>query len=283
MHIFLAILEQGLLLLPLVLGVYLSYRILKVTDLTVDGTYVLGAAVFARMIDFGVLVALSSSILAGAFIGVLVGLMQRRGRVSDLVVGILASFMLYSANLQILGRPNISLIGKASLLSEAGLNDWIIMLVIISAALVLGLLFLLRSRFGLFLRAFGHNQKLLNILGQPAENYRIFGLSLSNALAALSGALTAEVNCFADINMGLGVALVGIGAVVIGGHILIKPQENFAAIRGIASCFIGIMLYFLCLNGLLMAGINPVNLKLILGLVLFFTLRGVRKTDRVYL
>jgi len=277
MSIFLATIEQSLLLLPLVCGMYISYRILKVTDLTMDGTYVLGAAIFARMIDLGIIFALLLSCVVGALIGAIVGLMQRDNKVSDLVVGILASFMLYSVNLQVMGKPNISLIGKASILSVTGFSNWISVLAIISILVILILFFVLKSDFGLFLRAFGHNQKLLQILGKPAEYYRMLGLSLSNALSSFAGALTAGVNCFADINMGLGVALIGIGAVVIGGHIIIKAQENFCVIKGLMSCFIGIILYFLCLNMLLMIGINPVNLKLILGLMLFFTLRSVQK------
>ncbi|MES2214939.1 MAG: ABC transporter permease [Pseudomonadota bacterium] len=276
MGIFLGALEQSLLLLPLVFGIYLSYRILRVTDLTMDGTYILGAAVYARMIDFGPIQAMSLSVLAGGFIGVLVGFMQRHNRVSDLVVGILASFMLYSVNLQVLGRPNISLIGKQTLLTGVTIDNWVTALLIIAVILYLGMVLLLKSKMGLYLRAFGENQKLLHVLGKPAEGYRAFGLSLGNALASLSGALTASVNGFADINMGLGVALIGIGAVVIGGQILINPSANFHAFKGLASCFLGILLYFLCLNILLMMGVNPVNLKLILGLILFFSLRSMR-------
>jgi putative ABC transport system permease protein len=279
MSIFLTAVEQSLLLLPLVFGMYLSYRILKVTDLTVDGTYVLGAAVFAVFIDSGLFKALALSILAGTFIGVIVGLMQRHNKVSDLVVGILASFMLYSVNLQVLGRPNISLIGKDTILSQIGGNQWIVPLFVINFLLAVGLILLFKSQLGLLLRAFGHNQKLLSILGKPAELYRIFGLALSNGLAALSGALTAQVNGFSDINMGLGVALISIGAVVIGAHLL-RAQESFHASKALISCCLGIFLYFICLGSLLKAGINPANLKFALGAILFFTLRRIHNEAR---
>lgn len=280
MSIFFTAAEQSLLLLPLVFGVYISYRILKVTDLTVDGTYVLGAAVFAVSIDSGQVKALILSIIAGAFVGVCVGLMQRHNRVSDLVVGILASFMLYSINLQVLGRPNISLIGKDTILSYTSGDQWIIPLLVINFLLALFLIILLRSEFGLLLRAFGHNQRLLTILGKPAELYRILGLALSNCLAALSGALTAQANGFSDINMGLGVALISIGAVVIGTHIL-NRQETFQASKALIACAFGIFLYFMCLGSLLKAGINPANLKFVLGAILFVTLRRIHNEAKL--
>ena len=278
MDILLSALEQSLVLLPLVLGIYLSYRILNVTDLTVDGTYVLGAAIFARTIDFGLLPACLLAIGGGGAIGAIVAFMQRRDLVSSLVVGILASFMLYSVNLQFMGRPNISVLGMPSLLTFSNQENWIVPLSIIAILLLAGLIMLLSSELGLKLRAFGHNQRLLLALGKKAENYRLFGLMLSNSLAALSGALATQVNGFADINMGLGVALVSIGAVVIGGHIFTREHENFKAPKEVISCFVGILLYFICLSGLLRAGINPANLKLALGLVLFLSLRSTCHT-----
>ena len=108
MNIIFAILEQSLTLAPLVLGMFLSYRILKITDLTVDGTYVLGAAIFARFVDVGLFQAIVLAIIAGAIVGIVVAFMQRNNVVNDLIAGVLASFMLYSVNLQIMGRPNIS-------------------------------------------------------------------------------------------------------------------------------------------------------------------------------
>ncbi len=274
-------LEQALIMLPLVLGMHISSRILNVTDLTVDGTYVLGAALFATSIHLGVLPAMLVAILGGGGIGSIVALMQRHDIVSSLVVGILASFMLYSVNLQCMGRPNISVLGMPTVLSEINQDNWIIPLGIIGLVLIIGLIILLRSRLGLTLRGFGHNQKLLYILGKNAEHYRLLGLVISNGLAALSGSLAAQVNGFADINMGLGVALVSIGSIVIGRHILIKQHENFDTLKEITSCFIGIFLYFICLSALLRAGINPANLKLALGAVLFISLRKMHRVVKI--
>ena len=276
MNILVTALEQSLIMLPLILGMYISYRILKITDLTVDGTYILGAAVFARSLSFGLFPALIFAVIAGGIIGSIVSFMQKNNRINRLIAGILASFMLYSVNLQIMQRPNISVLGMPTLLSILDLENWLIPLVIINCLIICSVIILLKGKLGLFLRAFGFNKDLLINLGKPAELYRTIGLSISNCLAALTGTLSAQVNGFADINMGFGVALVGIGAIVIGRHILIHAN-NFNAFKEIFSCLIGILFYFIVLGVLLRIGIDPINLKLILGIVLFISLSSVKR------
>ncbi|QQV74978.1 hypothetical protein H6P87_00521 [Rickettsia tillamookensis] len=276
MNILVTALEQSLIMLPLILGMYISYRILKITDLTVDGTYVLGAAVFARSLSFGLFPALIFAVISGGIIGSIVSFMQKNNRINGLIAGILASFMLYSVNLQIMQRPNISVLGMPTLLSILELENWLIPLIIINCLIIFAVIILLKGKLGLFLRAFGFNKDLLINLGKPAELYRTLGLSISNCLAALTGTLSAQINGFADINMGFGVALVGIGAIVIGRHILIHAN-NFNAFKEIFSCFIGILFYFIALSVLLRIGIDPINLKLILGIVLFISLSTVGK------
>ncbi|AFC71351.1 ABC transporter permease [Rickettsia australis] len=276
MNILVTALEQSLIMLPLILGMYISYRILKLTDLTVDGTYVLGAAVFARTISLGLFPALIFAVISGGIIGSIVSFMQKNNRINGLISGILASFMLYSVNLQIMQRPNISVLGMPTLLSILDLENWLIPLIIINCLIISAVIILLKGKLGLFLRAFGFNKDLLINLGKPAEFYRMLGLSISNCLAALTGTLSAQINGFADINMGFGVALVGIGAIVIGRHILIHAN-NFNAFKEIFSCFVGILFYFIALSILLRIGIDPINLKLILGIVLFISLSTVSK------
>ncbi|HJD68070.1 MAG TPA: ABC transporter permease [Rickettsia endosymbiont of Bembidion lapponicum] len=276
MNLLVTALEQSLIMLPLILGMYISYRILKITDLTVDGTYVLGAAVFAKFLSFGLFPALILAVIAGGVIGVIVSFMQKNNRVNSLTAGILASFMLYSVNLQIMQRPNISTLGMPSLLSIFNAENWLLPLMITNIIVIFAVVILLKGRLGLRLRAFGFNKDLLAILGKPAEFYRTLGLSISNLLAALTGTISAQVNGFADINMGFGVALVGIGAIVIGRHILIR-NNSFDTFKEIFSCFIGILFYFITLSILLRIDIDPINLKLILGIVLFISLRSVKR------
>lgn len=204
-NILCASLEQSLMFFPLIIGIYISYQILNITDLSIDGSYVLGGAIFARTIDHGLIIALSLSIICGVIVGNIVSYMQRRNIVSDLVVGVLASFMLYSVNLEILGKPNVSVLNKTNILSFLHLTQWYVPLVVIAIIITITLTIILKSQFGLTLRAFGHNQQLLSILGKNPENYRAFGLAFSASLAALSGAMATQINGFADINMGFGV------------------------------------------------------------------------------
>lgn len=184
--------------------------------------------------------------------------------------------MLYSVNLKIMQRPNISILGMPSLLALFNNENWLLPLIILNIIVIFAVIILLKKQLGLMLRAFGFNKDLLITLGKPAEVYRTVGLSISNTLASLTGSISAQVNGFADINMGFGVALVGIGAIVIGRHILIR-NNSFNTVKEIFSCFIGILFYFITLSILLRIGINPINLKLILGIVLFISLSSMKR------
>lgn len=280
MTIFISSLEQSLLFYPLVLGVYISYKLLKVTDLTVEGTLVSGAAIYARLVEYSMPVAIMAALMGGVVIGSLVARMQKYDRVNDLIVGILAVFMLYSINMQIMGRPNISLLSSENLLTISPFDQWIFPLIIVASLLMIMLALLFKTKLGLFLRTFGSNKKIFKILGKNAEKYRLYGLIISNILAALAGVLMAQVNGFADINMGVSSALVAIGAVIIGDSLVSNDRFNVG--KAILSNFIGIYIYFFCLNSLLLVGIEPINLKLILGILIFFTLYKTEKRQYVH-
>jgi putative ABC transport system permease protein len=268
-------LQQTFIFLPLALGVYLSYDILMVTDLTVEGTFVLGAAIFARLATLGCSQTLSiiAGLLGGVITGMLVTVMQRVAKINSLIAGILATFMLYSINFGVMNRPNISLLNSHIFLQH--LQDYFpnaltIFLAVFTIIIILLMNLFLRSQTGLYLRAFGSSPHLLKKLGKNPAIYLCIGLSISNMLAALCGIMTAQVDGFADIHMGLGMALTAIGAVVIGKKLvsgLIK-SDRFSAPIGISGCLIGAFIYFLILNVFLIMGINPIYLKLFLGLVL---------------
>ncbi len=284
MDIILTALSQSILFFPLALGIYISYIILRATDLTVDGSFVLGAAVFARLLTSGVPIgwAFLAAGLGGALAGVGVSLIQYKGRINSLLAGILALFMLYSINFDVMGRPNISLFNEISLGSLIHLDsmngNWIFAGIIVVLLTVL-LSLLLMTRYGLVLRAFGEHHQLLSRLGHHIEYYRFAGFALSNALVAWCGAMTAEINGYADLGMGFGMALTGIGTVVIGRQIL-KPfykQHQFHLPFELCGCIIGVFLYFLAINEFLAWGVNPINLKLLLGLILVFFLRLTSK------
>lgn len=288
MDILITALSQSMLFLPLALGIYISYVIFRATDLTVDGSFVLGAAIFARLLTAGMHPG-SAFLLAGVgggLAGIAVSLIQYKGRINSLLAGILALFMLYSVNFDVMGRPNISLFYSVNLGSLIGMNsmtgNWIVVgIFVVLITILLGLL--LTTRFGLVLRAFGDQQQLLQRLGHRIEFYRFFGFALSNALTAWCGALTAEINGYADLSMGFGMALTGIGTVVIGRQLL-KPfyqQHRFHLPLEFGGCVVGVFLYFLAINEFLAWGVNPINLKLLLGLILVFFLSLTTKRNVV--
>ncbi len=280
MDILTTALLQSLLFFPLALGIYFSYIILQATDLTVDGSFVLGAALFARFLTAWPhpIIAFLAAGIGGALAGMGVSLIQWRGKIESLLAGILALFMLYSINFDVMGKPNISLFDVNSLgehlSNDAVTGNWIFVGVFVLILIII-LCILLKTQFGLTLRAFGEHPTLLERLGHRIELYRFFGFAFSNALVALCGALTAEINGYADLSMGFGMALTGIGTVVIGRQLL-KPfyrSSQFHLPFELGGCAIGVFLYFLAINEFLAWGVNPINLKLILGLILVGFLR----------
>jgi putative ABC transport system permease protein len=269
-------LQQSLIFIPLTFGIYLSYQLLQVTDLTPDGTFVLGAAIFARCLTagYGQMLSVVFALLGGALAGMGVALLQRYAKINSLIASILAVFMLYSINFGVMGRPNIGLLNYTTVVSHLqDMSQGMFTLSLFGFALVLvGALYLLiKSRLGLTLRAFGSNRNLLPNLGINSTGYLIIGLAISNMLAALCGVLTAQVNGYADIHMGLGMALTGIGAVVIGCQLvrtLFVRSEAFNLRADLVGCLVGTYIYFFMLNGFLKLGLNPIYLKLVLGLLL---------------
>src|SRR3989338_8702486 len=256
--LFINTLQQTLIFLPLAFGVYLSYEILMITDLTVEGTFVLGAAIFAKLITshFTQIESVIGALLGGA------------------LVGIAAVFMLYSVNFGVMGQPNISLLNNTIFLQYLQNNAPTILTIflILFALLLAFLLFLfLHSKTGLLLRAFGSNPHLLRKLGKKPAIYLGLGLAISNMLSALCGVMTAQLSGYADIHMGLGMALTAIGDVVIGkkiASVLFSRHNRFSAAIGLFGCLLGAFIYYLIVNGLLMLGVDPIYLRLVLGLVL---------------
>lgn len=277
----LSILVQALPFIPLAFGIAISYNILRATDMTIDGSFVLGAASFARLITLGVppIIAAFLALASGAAAGTMTALIQRGGRVDALLAGILATFILSSVNLLIMSKPNINLIDVPTLLSPAyAISDNVGMMAafLIVLCLSLPVYFLLRSQIGLHLRAFGDNPVLLQRLGMRIELYRMFGFALTNMLAAGAGMLTAQMVGYADISMGFGMTLTGIGAIILGYQVLSKLSKKTYFRVGLEclACLIGVVLYFSSLNFLLRMHVDPIYLKMILGIVLAFFLRA---------
>lgn len=272
---------QSLPFLPLALAIYISFNLMNATDLTLDGSFVAGAGVFAKLVSMGFSPMLSglAAMLAGICTGTLVALMQRRQRIDALLAGILATFILTSGNLIMMGRPNINLLTQNTLVSFAfAISETYGYMLIGFIVIVLcgTVLLLLRSPFGLRLRAFGDNPLLFSRYGFATERYRCFGFSLTNCLAACAGCLTAQTVGYADINMGVGMTLTGLGAIIAGQQLTMRfIKKNHLRIGfEFLACLMGVLLYFALMNTLLRLGVDPLYLKIILGLILIFFLRN---------
>lgn len=281
---FICALEQSCLFFPLALGVYLSYAILRTTDLTVDGSFVLGAAIFAKLVtlNFDPTISLVLALASGALAGAFVSFIQLKGHIPGLIASILTVFILNSLNLIIMGRPNISLLKASTLISNLSKAHASLFLVLSSAVLALLLVLLLKSKTGLILRASGENPLLLKLMGLRADMYKSFGLILSNTLAAYCGAITSQFHGYSDINMGFGMALIGIGTVAIAEqlrrHILSKNQLSSALFQ-ILFCFAAVFLYFISLNFLVFHGFSPLHIKMAMGVFLILCLSITRQKE----
>ena len=280
----LSIIEQSLLLFPLIASIYLSYVILKITDVSIDGSLVLGAAISAKLLLAGVnpTIALLIAMAGGFITGVILGLIQRKDGINDIIAGLLMSFALYSVNLNIMGKPNIMTINTNNLLKLLGGSK--LLLVTSSASFsAVAISLVMNSKLGLKLRGFGENRKLMEKLGFAPEIYRMIGLGLSGSLASLYGSIICQVYGYSDINMGFGMAITGIGALVIGFHLLTKipffkeKLTNHSTATELFSCFVGIFCYFTITNSLIKLEVEPINFKLILALVVIAFLKLARR------
>ncbi len=269
MEFYISALVLGLCLSAMGLGIFITMKIFRIPDITTDGSYTLGAAVTALALTqgWGLLATLGLSILAGAVAGVLTGLVHTRLKIDALLAGILVMTGLYSVNLSIMGRSNIPLINletifnKLSLFSRAVYNElWVglLFLLILSGMIA----YLLRTDFGIAMRATGNSESMTRALGINNDRMKIIGLAIANALTALSGFLVAQYQNFTDINMGIGIVLVGLGSVLIGDALI-----TWLGIRNIwiklLMVMLGCILFQMVLAVALSLGVNPNFLKLI--------------------
>ncbi len=237
--------EAGIIYAIMALGVYLSFRILDFPDLTVDGSFVTGAAISAVMIAGGTdpFLATIMALFAGFAAGCLTGLLHTFGKINNLLSGILMMIALYSINLRIMGRSNIPLLNTDTaftkisgffeqtgidsffnnILSTVGLGDslpetWGILIFMIIVTFVIKFLtdLFLKTEIGLAVRATGDNKRMIRSLSANTNLLVVLGLGLSNALVAFSGALIAQQGGFADVGMGIGMIVIGLASVIIG-------------------------------------------------------------------
>ena len=273
MDFYLAAVIQALCFGPLVVGLFLSMKIFNIPDITTDGSYTLGAVVTAVGLSGGSppLIALFFAAVAGALAGCCTALIHTWLRIHALLAGILVMTALYSINLVLLGRSNVPLLDYSDVFTRLGVTgstdyDTLSVLLLFVIALLFVMSYLLRSDFGIALRATGDSEPMIRAQGVNTTRMKVYGLALSNAMVAWSGGLMAQFQGFADINMGIGIVISGLGAVIIGDTLI-----NFMKLRAIwpmlVCVILGVILFQLMLALALSAGVNPNLLKLTTALL----------------
>lgn len=268
--------EIGLIYALMALGVYLTFRILEFADLTVDGTFTTGAAVASIGIINGVnpLLATTLAFASGMVAGLITGLLHTKGNVDGLLAGILTQIGLYSINLRIMGTSNLGLLREETLLTplrEAGrIGTWLGPLILLPLPLVILLIIIwfLHTDIGLAMRATGDNPEMIRSFGVSTDFQKILGLSLSNGMVALSGAIMAQYQGFADIGMGIGMIVTGLASVIIGQAIF----GRLTIWRAATAVVFGAVLYRVVVQIALGAGLNPNDMKLISAVLVILAL-----------
>lgn len=269
MEVILNALEQGLLFALVAMGVYITYKILDFPDLSVDGTFPLGASISAAMLVRGInpWVTILVATLGGACAGAITGFLHVKLKISNLMSGILVMMGLYSINLRIMGKSNIPLFNTNHIFKNPAINSiFIILAIVILVKVVLDLF--LKTKTGFLLVAVGDNEQVVSSLGVNKNIVKVLGLSISNALVALSGALTAQNQGFSDITMGTGIVVMGLAAVIIGTSIFGK----LSMIKVTTLSVFGAIIYKLVVAIALWMKLNPNDLKILTAILVAIAL-----------
>ncbi|UEM21913.1 ABC transporter permease [Skermanella mucosa] len=289
---FLGAAELGLVFALVALGVFLSFRVLDFPDLTVDGSFPLGAAVTATLIVAGwnPWLATGAAMAAGALAGIVTATLNVRCRILHLLASILTMIALFSVNLRIMGRPNVAIITQDTVLTPfygLGLSDAVLrplFVLVVVAAVVALLARFLNSEFGLAMRATGVNARMARAQGVSTDLHIYAGMALSNALVALAGALFAQTNGFADVTSGIGTIVIGLAAVIVGETVM----RSRVILWALVGCVVGSILYRIAIQvalnadfiGLQASDLNLVTALLVAGALILPRLRNPLRAGR---
>ncbi len=259
--------SQGLLWSLLALGVYITFRVLDIADLTVEGSFPLGASVAVTLLvkDVNPVTAILAAALAGGISGVVTGLLHTKLKIPALLAGILTMIALYSVNLRIMGKANISLLGKETaftVLENAlgvAYSQAVLLVGILSCVVFSALMYwFFGTEIGAAIRATGYNPQMIRAQGVDTNVMLLIGLFFSNALVAVAGSLVAQSNGFADVGMGVGTIVIGLASVIIGE--VLFGTRSFK--NSLISVILGSIVYRLVIAIVLQMGMPPNDLKL---------------------
>jgi putative ABC transport system permease protein len=269
MDFYLTALLQGLCFSGIALGIYISMKIFNIPDITTDGSYTLGGVVTAILLthQLPAYVILPAVIIAGGVAGALTGLIHTKLKINALLAGILVMTALYSVNLSIMGTSNLPLNQVANLFTLLDISAdpnhntfWILSFFVIIITALIG--YLLKTDFGIAMRATGNSESMIRSLGVNTDRMKITGLALANALTALSGYLISQFQGFTDINMGIGIVIVGLGSVIIA-ETLINWFRIKSVWLSLVLVLAGAVVFQLVLAVTLNVGVNANLLKMV--------------------
>lgn len=262
-------LEQGLLFALVAMGVYITYKILDFPDLSVDGTFPLGAAISAALLVNGVnaWVSIIVATIGGAMAGAITGFLHVKLKISNLMSGILVMMGLYSVNLRIMGKSNIPLFNTNYIFKDTKISPiFIILAIVIVVKVILDLY--LKTKRGFLLTAVGDNEQVVSSLGVNKNLVKVLGLAISNGLVSLAGALTAQHQGFSDVTMGTGIVVMGLAAVIIG--VSIFGKISFIKVTTLS--IFGAIIYKLVIAVALWMKLNPNDLKILTAVLVAISL-----------
>ncbi len=274
LYSFLSAIELGLIYSLMVLGLFLSYRVLNIPDLTVDGSFTLGAAVAVVMTLSGhPILGLFAAILAGAAAGFLTAFLQTKMKIQPILAGIITMTALYSINLMVMDdKANVPITQQESIYTAFGLLVGkqaqgmilsLLVLILAGAAMVL----FLKTPFGLSVRATGDNESMVRSSSINADLTKTAGLMGANACVALSGAMIAHYNCYAEVRMGIGMVVIGLASFIIGEIAVGIFVKRKGVLSGVVAAAVGSILYRLIIAQALELNFSSSSLKLITAII----------------
>lgn len=288
MSIIIGVMEEGLIYAIMALGLYITYKILDFPDLSVDGTFPMGAAVTAMLILKGVHPALTLvlSFAAGLLAGCITGLIHVKLKVRDLLSGIIMMTALYSINLRIAGKANLPIFSKETIFENAfldaavpeALDPYLVCIILFVIVLVCKILLdlFLKTRAGYLLRAVGDNEVLVTSLAKDKGMVKILGLALANGFVALAGCVYCQQKGFFEVSTGTGTMVIGLASVIIGTKLL----KRFHGVKATTAVIFGSIVYKACVSLAIALGMAASDLKLITAVLFLIILVASNRKER---
>lgn len=263
--------SQGIIWGIMGVGVFITFKVLDYADLTVDSSLCTGGAVSAMLIGLGMhpVLTLLFAMIAGMLAGTVTGLLHTKLEIPAILSGILTQLALYSVNLRIMGRANVSLLGQPTMITLLDIPHAILIGALVAVVMIGVLYWFFGTEIGCAVRATGDNENMARAMGVNTDTMKVLGLTISNGMVGLAGALLAQYQGYSDVQSGRGAIVIGLASVIIG-EVLIGKRANFAV--RMASIIVGSIVYYVIISFVLQLGLSTTDLKLFSALVVAIAL-----------